>query len=92
MARADTVVVGGLVSLVARQDAVPYGRHKNLLLITRPKEHFLSVTSNAKMRSEKVFDFGGFLAQWETFLDRVFAFDATERKCSLGRVTSSKFL
>ena len=31
------------------------------------------------MRSEKVFDFGGFLAQWETVLDRVFAFDATER-------------
>ena len=36
--------------------------------------------------------FGGFLAQWETFLDRVFAFDANEAKCSLGRVTSSKFL
>ena len=49
-ARAATVVVGELVSLVARPDAVPYGRCRNLLLETRAKEHFPTGGSNAKMR------------------------------------------
>ena len=42
------------------------------------------------MRSKKVFDFGVFLAQWETFLDRVLAFDPTGESCSLGRVATAK--
>ena len=42
---------------------VPYGRYKNLKLETRAKEHFVTGELNAKMRSKKVFDFGGcFLA------------------------------
>ena len=60
MARAATVVVGELVSLVARPGVVPYGRYKNLPLETRAKEHFSTGELNAKMRSKKVFDFGVF--------------------------------
>ena len=40
VARAATVVVGELVSLVARPDAVPYGRCKNLILENDPKNIF----------------------------------------------------
>ena len=48
-----------LVSLVARPGVVPYGRYKNLPLETRAKEQFPTGELNAKMRSKKVFDFGG---------------------------------
>ena len=54
MARAANVVVGELVSLVARPDTVPYGRCINLLLETRANERFSSGGSNAKMRFKKV--------------------------------------
>ena len=53
MARAAAVVVGELVSLVARSDAVPYGCCGNLLLETRAKEHFLAAGSNDEMRFKK---------------------------------------
>ena len=36
------------VSTISVESAVPYGRYKNLLLITRPKEHFPPLASNAK--------------------------------------------
>ena len=42
------------VHKIAGEGAVPYGRYKNLLLITRPKEHFPPLAMNAKMRSKKV--------------------------------------
>ena len=35
--------------------------------------------------------FWWFLVQWETFLDRILAFDASGGKCSSGRVVNSKF-
>ena len=53
MARAATVVAGGLVSLVAQPDAVPYGRYENLPLEPRAKEHFPTGELNAKVRSKK---------------------------------------
>ena len=59
-------------------------------MATRAKEHFFTGESNSKMRSKKVFDFGVFLAQWETFLDRVLAFDPTGGSCSNGRVATAK--
>ena len=53
VARAATVVVGELVSLVVQPDAVPYGRCRYILLETRAKEHFSTGGSNAKMRFKK---------------------------------------
>ena len=38
----------------------------------------------------KKFRFWCFLAQWETFLDRVLAFDPTEESCYLGRIATAK--
>ena len=63
-------------SLVARSGVVPYGRHKILPLETRAEGHFKTGELNAKMRSKIFFfDFCCFLVQWETFSDRIFAFD-----------------
>ena len=38
------------------------------------------------------FDFGVFWFQWETFLNRMLAFDPPVEKCSLARVSIRRFL
>ena len=81
-----------LVSLVAQPGVVPYGRYKNLPLETRAKEHFSTGELNAKMRSKKVFGFGVFLVQWESFLNRILVFDSLVEKRSLARVSCGRFL
>ena len=53
MARFATAVAGELVNKIVGDDAVPYGRYKNLPLKTRAKEHFSTCELNSKMRSQK---------------------------------------
>ena len=78
---------------------VPYGRYKNLLLITRPKEHFFFTGVEREYAVQKRFPlkltfppplFSSISVG--NLLDRIFAFDANEGKYSLGRVIISKFL
>ena len=80
-------------SLVARPGVVPYGTYKNLPLETRAKQNLPTGELNAKMRSNFFSRFWCFLVQWETFLDRIFEFNAPlEKKCSLARVSTGRFL
>ena len=41
------------------------------------------------MRSKK-FSILVFFSEWETYLDRVLAFDPTEESCYLGRIATAK--
>ena len=84
------------VNKIAGDGAGPNKESKNTSQWQREPKHIFLQWRRTQKRGPKKFptEIGVFVVfrrfQWETFLDRIFAFGASEGKCALARVATAK--
>ena len=78
-----------LVNKIAGEGADPYGRYKKSPTGNASQVTFIASGVEPQNAIQKSFRFWYFLAQWETFLDRILAFDSTGESCASDRVPTA---